>query len=75
MLDTGMTTPFKNGKVAYQVAVCIGKWVLEGITYPGLRRQMNNPIETFMCEQFSHSFTISQVNFTENKIALTCKSG
>ena len=67
MADTMMTAPFQYSELPHQIAVGIGKRIIEGIAHARLGSQMNNPFESFIGKQLGHACTIGKIQSDKSK--------
>ena len=67
MLYWKMTAAFQKIDKSYQIAVYIGKRILQTIPYSSLSRKVNYMIKSFCREQFRESLLVCQIQLDKSK--------
>ncbi|VXA81567.1 hypothetical protein AERO8C_120094 [Aeromonas veronii] len=75
VLDPVVTTPFQHRQHTGEVAVGIGERIVDGVTHPRLRPQMDHPLETMTGKESRHRFAICQIQPLEVKMGETGQLG
>ena len=75
VLNPVVTTPLQHRQHAGEIAVGIGERIVDGVTHPRLRPQMDHPLETVAGKQGRHRFAICQIQPLEAKIGETGQLG
>lgn len=68
MPDAAVAAPFQNIQMADQITFRVDHRILQRITYPSLRRQMNNAVKPLGGEQRLHRLGFGNIHLDEVKI-------
>ena len=65
MFDTVVTAALEHVRRAHDVAVDVGERVLDRVTDPRLRREVDHPLELLLREEIRHPRAIREVELDE----------